>query len=281
MHNLISTNFFDWISHLAAENNFSLKLSQIEGVSIVIIPEKAISFAFIKLKDNEIVSKMIDLFYSSNEGFQLISVWEDQWIQSNEVIRSRISSLLGQTIRIHGRATKVKRIDIHQLNNFLATHHLNVITTAKYKYGLFFKDELVAVASFSAGKPMPSRGENYRSYELIRFANLKDHTVVGGLSKLIKFFIEEVKPSDIMTYADLEWSNGEGYVKLGFKKEGITESQQFWVKEGEWLRYYAHKLPLSILSMAESNESEEQLMIRLGYVRIKNQGNLKFRLVIK
>ncbi len=60
-----------------------------------------------------------------------------------------------------------------------------------------------------------TRSKNpYRSYEMVRFANVTGVTVTGGLSKLIKAFAEEVKPDDIMTYVDREWSDGKATANL-------------------------------------------------------------------
>jgi hypothetical protein len=79
---------------------------------------------------------------------------------------------------------------------------------------------LVAVATFSAGRKMKNKPEYYRSYELIRFANKIGFRVVGGLSKLIKGFLNEREVGDIMTYVDRTWSRGKGFEKIGFEKIG-------------------------------------------------------------
>ena len=38
---------------------------------------------------------------------------------------------------------------------------------------------------------------------------------------MLKTFINEQKPDDIMTYAISDWSEGDVYRKLGFVEEGI------------------------------------------------------------
>ena len=40
------------------------------------------------------------------------------------------------------------------------------------------------------------------------------------MGKLLKAFIEEVRPDDVMSYADASWSDGDVYRKLGFTEEG-------------------------------------------------------------
>ncbi|UKJ06094.1 hypothetical protein [Solitalea lacus] len=277
-----SADFKQWIEEIVSFHQLMMETHFLNSLPVYFIPSKHLALIYVQLTNSDQSVSIPDLLpEESDKNQRVIVIWEDQWITQKELIQSRIQSILGITKRIHGRATKVKRIDKNLLNSFLANNHLNVITTAKFKYGLFYKDELVAVASFSSGRLMKTRGENYRSYELIRFANLRGNTVVGGLSKLLKQFIEEINPGDIMTYADREWSQGMGYEKLGFICEGITPAQQFWLKEGEWIRYYTHKLPVELLRQKNSDETEQAFLNRLGYVQIQNAGNYKYRLTLQ
>lgn len=39
------------------------------------------------------------------------------------------------------------------------------------------------------------------------------------MGKLLKAFIEDVHPDDVMSYADASWSDGGVYRKLGFEEE--------------------------------------------------------------
>jgi hypothetical protein len=48
--------------------------------------------------------------------------------------------------------------------------------------------------------------QDFRSYELLRFASLQGYVVVGGMDKLMKAFMHENQPDDIMSYADKDWS---------------------------------------------------------------------------
>lgn len=277
----ISYSFFQWLYNNPLSGFNDLEEKVVNFGKLLIVSEKKIGFLYIRLNDfaenqpDDIIA-LIDEF--NQQQIQLICIWEDIWMLKQELVKSRISTLLGVSKRIHGRATKVKKITKPELDAFLSANHLQVPTRAKYKYGLFYKDLLVAVCSFSSGTPMPKRGENYKSYELIRFASLSGYTVVGGLSKLVKHFIEEVKPSDIMTYADRDWSVGKGYNKLGFRLDGATPPQYFWVKKGEWIRYYPTRIPEE-LTKKTLNETEEYLQ-QTGFVKVFNSGNLKFRLVL-
>lgn len=152
--------------------------------------------------------------YQSAE-IKLIHLWEDVWLSRPLQVISRIESLLGLNTRIHGRKTKVHKITKPVADQFINENHLQGAVNSRHKFGLFEKEELVAVATFSALRNM-NHTENYQSAELIRFAVKSGYSVTGGLSKLISYFSAFQKPNDVMTYADRDWSFGEAYVTLGF-----------------------------------------------------------------
>jgi hypothetical protein len=173
---------------------------------------------------------------AEKNGLKLIHIWEDCWIHKQQIIKGRISALMGKSQRIHGRKTMVKRMDKHTAHAFLETHHLQGATSAYYKFGLYADDEPVAVATFSKSRIMHDGPNYYRSYELERFASKSGYTVTGALSKLLSFFVELHNPAHLMTYADREWGTGEGYTKLGFKHIGELAPQLFWVHKQNAMR---------------------------------------------
>ena len=175
-------------------------------------------------------------------------------------ILQRIKGLMGRGERIYARTTVPARIDKKVAIAFLEEYHLNVPLAGKYRYGLFHQGELVSVAVFSGGRVMREEMEGYRSFELLRFCHKADYLVVGGVSKLIKTFIKDFKPNDIMTYADRDWSQHSSLESIGFKETGMTEQQSFYVKDGKRL----------------APQIEAQ-----GYdYEIKNKGSIKLKLYL-
>ncbi len=216
------------------------------------------------------------------QNIRLIHLFEDIWNTKNNIVSHRICALLGEFTRIHGRKTKVARISKPELDLFLNQNHLNGSPQVKYKYGLFDGSNMLAAASFSAGRPIERNRTTYRSYELVRFANLAGYTVAGGLGKLLSHFIAEVHPDDVMSYADLDWSAGISYQKLGFQQDGITAPQAFWIHPKEQVRYYPHKLPQSITDESlKSGFPIEDILTQKGYLRIFNAGNMRYLLLLK
>ncbi|MEL6534133.1 MAG: hypothetical protein AAFQ98_01915 [Bacteroidota bacterium] len=159
------------------------------------------------------------------EGWSTRQLWEDHWLYKRTIVQSRLLSLIGHTERVHGRQTEARRIDQPMAKEFLDHNHILGGTKAKFKYGLFRGNELLAVATFSAGRTMTEAGREGRSYELIRTCNRLGTTVVGGVSKLLKAFVREQAPDDIMTYVTRDWSEGGMYEALGFERISNTEPQ--------------------------------------------------------
>jgi hypothetical protein len=83
------------------------------------------------------------------------------------------------------------------------------------------------------------------------------------MGKLLKAFIEEVRPDDIMSYADLEWSEGGVYETLGFKAEGIKSPVMFEI-DPQMQRHPVSHIPSS--------------QAGTGNLLYINQGSRKYRL---
>ena len=135
---------------------------------------------------------------------------------------------MGPSDCVFARNCSVRRIDGNQASVFLNANHFLGACSARYYYGLFVNrttgegelacptGTLVAVGSFSNGRRFR---DGHLSYEWIRYASLQNLRVMGGMSKILNHFIEEIKPDDIMTYVDTSRSDGSAYTALGFKTE--------------------------------------------------------------
>lgn len=216
------------------------------------------------------------------QNIRLIHLWEDVFYQHQPLVLSRIKTLLGGNSTIHGRQCVATRIDKKTADSFLHLYHLQQSAAARFKYGLFYHEKLVAVATFSSGKVFDKTSPEKRSHELVRFASLPGTSINGGLSKLIKAFVKDVHPADIMTYADRDWSAGKSYFKLGFKLEKETPPQVFIIHPEEKMRYPLHRWPsfLNERFNKSGKTDADEFLKNEGYFRICNSGNLKFRFTL-
>lgn len=173
-----------------------------------------------------------------------------------------ISSKTGLNKTIFARNCEVKKIEKTVAEKFLDEYHLMNSTSSAYNYGLYFKNELLAVASFSKGRKMNRLPEDKRSFELIRFCCREGITVTGGLTKLVKNFCREKNAGDIMTYVDKQFSSGESFAKAGFVRHSETEPKFFLVNKKTFER-----IP------AESNADDFD---PAKFYLVNNEGNIKF-----
>lgn len=217
-------------------NNFLLALAEND---VIFELKQEIDFTWVSLTDHHVIINLVDLdnnfnpeqfialqLLKQNNDLKYINLWEDVWHNKSRQVLYRILSLTGQNKRIHGRKTKVFKIDKPTADLFLNENHLQGAVSSRYKLGLFIGDELLAVATFSGLRKM-NHTENYKSIELIRFAVKGGFSITGGLSKLIKHLSTLLRPNDLMTYADRDWSTGEAYRKLNFCQVDILEPQYF------------------------------------------------------
>jgi len=175
------------------------------------------------------------------KGVQLIHIFEDEWLYKQDIVKSRIKNILGLTEnKIYARKCEIKEIDFKTSKLFLENNHIQGVTKTKTNIGLYYNDELVSLMCFG-GRPFLN---NYE-YELIRFCNKLDTSVVGGASKLLKYFIKNYKPKEIISYADRRWSNGGVYHNLGFKFKHNSKPNWFILEKNRRyhrLKYQKHKL---------------------------------------
>ena len=263
---------------------FLVSLGGVVRNDVVVFEEHRVAVRVVKVINvNDLKIDKNDLQEQHNYylaiNFRFIVVYEDYWFSKKLVIKSRVLAALGQSDRIFARKTKVKRISITLLNSFLEQHHLNNTTKAKFKYGLFYENDLVSVASFSNARKIIRNGVSFRSYELIRTCNKSGLIIVGGLSKLINAFIKEQQPDDIMTYVDKDWSLGSAYIKLGFEEIGEIPPIKFLFDTNTNLRFPASRCKNLIINSFSEYGSFKSNSKR--YKTCFNLGSKKFLLLLK
>ena len=232
-------------------------------------------------------------------GYPLI-ITEDRWNRQRAMMEARLLAHMEVHHQAYARNCEVRRIEKAEAQEFLNRNHSYGDAACKYRYGLYLKRHtghiaaemenssvtmnevknlspgtLIAVATFSNARKWIKDGKEIRSYEWTRYASLPDLRVSGGMGKLLKAFIKEVQPDDIMSYADLEWSEGEVYERLGFEAEAEKEPVTFTIGPQTWERK-AIRRSLDKLGMTE--EKLGMTEDKLGDLLFRNFGSRKYRL---
>jgi hypothetical protein len=203
-------------------------------------------------------------------GYKLIHIFEYEWLNKQEIIKNKLNFYLNSYKEcVYARKCIIKEIDSKTKNEFLNQHHIQGEDKSKVKLGLFYKDELVAVMTF--GKPRFNK--NYE-WELIRYATSKH--VLGGAGKLLKYFERNYNPKSIITYADRRFSQGNMYYKLGFKLDHISNPNFIWIDKKHNIKSRMNSQKFKIITDENKNLTAEQIMIKAGYNKIYDCGNLVF-----
>lgn len=209
----------------------------------------------------------------SKNGVRLIHIFEDEWVNKPELVKSMISNILGKSEnRIFARKCIAKTIDSKTANEFIEKNHIQGKAISSINIGLFYLDELVSVMTF--GKPRISMGHKNKKYdyELIRFCNKLNTSVVGAAGKLFNYFLETYNPISIISYCDRRWSVGNMYEKIGFRLDHISQPNYFYIEgNNRKNRFRYHKAALVKMGY-DSNKSEKEITESLGMPRIYDCG---------
>lgn len=213
----------------------------------------------------------------AENGYQLIHITDYEWKHKQQIIKSIISSKLGCNKKIWARKCDTKKItDSKIIRDFLEKNHIQGYSPSSHYYGLYTNDNLVMVLTI--GKNRFGSG-----LEIHRYATQNGITIVGGASKLLKYFIKDANPEKILTYCEIDKSNGNLYESLGFSRIKTTQPGYFWTNGSNILsRYKTQKKNLhKILPTFDPTLSETQNMKKWGYQQYWNCGNYVYCLDMK
>ena len=208
----------------------------------------------------------------NSKGYDLFHIFESDNL---DIWLSMINNRLGFNERIYARKCIIKELKSTEIKDFLNNNHLQGFINSSINLGLCYNNELVSVMTFSK----PRFNKKY-DYELIRFCNKLNTSVIGSASKLFNYFIKNYNPKSIISYANRRFSNGSIYEKLGFKFLRKTAPNYFYFKPSIRIlmsryQFQKHKLA-NLLDKFDENLSESENMFNNGYRRIYDCGNLVY-----
>lgn len=212
------------------------------------------------------------------KGYRLITIFEDEWIFKESIVKDRLRYIFGKSNGIRIRANKciIKEIDSNLKNNLLDEFHIQGKDSSIVKLGAFFNDNLVSVMTFS--KPNISKGKRSsysgRTWELNRFCSNSSYIIPGIAGKLLSHFKKNYEWDIIFSYADRRWSDGKLYEKLGFSCEKIT-SVNYWYIDYKCIKRI-HRFALRKQHNEPKNVPEWILRLDQGYKIIYDCGSYKF-----
>jgi len=128
------------------------------------------------------------------------------------------------------------------------------------------------------GKPRNRYHNKVYDFELLRFCNKLNLTIIGGASKLFQFFIKHYNPETILSFCDKRYFNGDIYKSLGFSYIKDTNPNYYYIKGAlVYNRTYFQKHMLkSKIDNYDAALTEQDNMYNNGYRRMWDCGNMMF-----
>jgi len=209
-------------------------------------------------------------------GIRLIHIFEDEWRDSPHIVKSIISSALGIYEKsIDAADCEIVELTTTESSNFVHENHIQGNVNSSVKYGLKYANEIVSIMTF--GK---DRFSNSGAWELHRFCDRLNYSIVGSASKLLAHFMEMHSPNKIITYADRRYFAGEVCSKLGFQFVSNTAISYSYVSPDfksrlNRMKFMKHRQK-KILENFDPEKTEWQNMQANGFDRIWDCGMMKF-----
>jgi hypothetical protein len=204
---------------------------------------------------------------AKEKNIRLIQIFEDEWIYKKDIVLSTLKNILQLNIdKVFARKCIIDEINYEEAKTFLNNHHYIGTSMSTLYIGLRDSNQtLVAVMAFKKTKEI---------WELTRYVT--SINVVGGASKLLNYFENNYKPKAIKTFADLRWSNGDLYRKIGFIDHSVLNPDYMYIinnirehKFKHRKKYYKNRYNVSLLT-------EQQIMKKENILRIYDAGKIKF-----
>jgi hypothetical protein len=218
--------------------------------------------------------------YFKELDINIFHIWEHAWINKNPIIKSMIINKLNLTPnKIYARKCIIKEINSKTYRNFTEQNHIQGFAPSKIKLGLFYDN--ILVGCMGLGKLRTNLGNKIKPpdhYELIRYCNLLNYNIIGGASKLLKYFEREYNPKLLISYADNDYSTGHLYETLNFQKIELSKTSYVYYNHKTHQvenRFKYRKSELIKLNYSK-DQTEFEITHQLGLYRLHNSGITRY-----
>jgi very-short-patch-repair endonuclease len=243
------------------------------------LPNENLGFRILShFKNSEINSNWKDQKNVSNLDIKVVQIFEDLWINKKDIIKYRLNNILKLNKKIGSRECEIVNIDSKESMKFLNDNHLQGGVGASVRIGLKYNGELVSIMTF--GKMRKNLGSKNKEdeWELIRFCNKGNLSVIGSASRLFKHFIKLYNPTKIVSYADKLWSNYQNvYNNLGMEKVHESKPSYFYILGDKRVGRFSLRKDV-LVSMGYSPEfTEKEICYNNKVYRIYDAGTFKYQ----
>ena len=243
----------------------------------IYIPDYKLAIEYCGLYWHSDIHDRIDRNYHKNKlgkcnekGIRLITIFEDEWINKQEIVKQKLLNILNMGIseKIYARNCTITSVSLHQKKVFFDQNHIQGSGPGSINIGLKYNNELVACMSFIK--------QTDGVFVLNRYATSKQ--VTGGFCKLLSYFKKIYEWKQIISFADLRWSEGNVYEQNGFMLDKILVPDYQYIRGKIRIHKfnYRHNSLKKKLVVYDSSLSEAQNTKNNGILRIWDCGKLRY-----
>lgn len=248
----------------------------------IVLPDKKIAIEYCGIywhcdKFDRITSKyhLHKLEQCEQLGYRLITVFEDEWVHKKDLVINKILHIVGCSTEsaIYARKCKIVSLTTKEKSDFFNQYHIQGDGPSSINYGLLHGEKIVACMGFIM-----------QSDEAILNRYATSCNVPGGFQRLLKFFIQNNKIDNIISFADRRWSSTINiYVNSGFKFEHYVPPDYRYVIGDKTYHKFGFRLDQLRRFLGEKfnpDLSEVQNMRSNGFYRIWNCGLIKYSMKV-
>lgn len=206
-------------------------------------------------------------------NISLMHIFEDEWHQKNDIVKSMLCHRLGLTSKkIDARKCSVVEVDARTRKKFFDENHIEGDVQATTTWGLMYDGVLVECMSLRR----PFHKKNQSMLEIARSASHRGVLVRGGVGKLMRRVVEYAKSNGyggIITYVDRRFGFfGAAYAAAGLIKVGETPPR-FW-----WTDFHRRYNRFKFRANKKAGQTEAEVAAAAGVTKIWGCSNLIYEM---
>jgi len=234
----------------------------------IYLPELKLAFEFNGIYWHNEQNKLNDYHKIKSDmcgekEIQLIHIYEDDWINKKDIMKSIILSTLNIYATIlQSEECEVKEISFSESINFLKCNYIHVDINSNLNIGLFYNNELVSLLFLNDN-------------EILGYSVKINYNIINGLSKLFTYYINKYNPIYTIIYINRDNSNCLLYNKLGFQLDNIIDSDYSYIVNDIKVSKKYYNKEILINNGYNKDKTEHEIMTERKIYRIYNSGYYK------
>lgn len=201
----------------------------------IYIPEKKLGIEYNGNYWHSLKNKDKNYHYNKSKhfeekGIRVIHIWEYEWNNERQrpILENIIKNALGLNMeKVYARKCSIEVRPSASMKDFFNKNNIQGFRGGKFAICLVYNNEVIM--AYMMGHCYFGKGKY--EWEVIRGATKLGYTVVGGASKIWKYFIENYNPANCVYYIDYNYFNGNSLPYLGLTYlKSQPGFKNWWVK---------------------------------------------------